>query len=290
MTSIVDTEMLIQGNTSAIEAEIWYIPEQPHVELYDHAFLEGPYSTRGKTLTTRYSFVRSKLGEQDAWKATILEPVLWSPQMPALYELGGLRGTALAIGLRDIRIKQDSFYWADNRWVARGAVMDLQSELCEKDSSNPQKLLTIVPPLASTALGETDRVGLPLMVDATQVKNEQLSSVITRLSSHVSVTMILLPQDCQENQWKAAHSHVLLGSFHDSASPPPIWAKFVGVSESLLSTGWKAARRLPVVATRECVLQGHSPDGLRAMCDQFQADLDRGADYAGLWLLPKATS
>ncbi len=290
MASVFDTEMLIQGNTSAIMAEIWCFPERHDMKLFDNAYLEGPFSSRGKTLTTRFNFVRSKLGDLNGWKATILEPVFWSPRMPVLYEFGGLNGTASSIGLRDIQIKRDSFYWEDRRWVARAAAMAGLPQMRAGDSDDSPKMLTIVPPLSSAFLGEADITGLPLIVDATQVRREELAIQISRLSAHVSATMIILPHDCEEVYRQAAHSHVRLGTYHNSATPPPVWAQFIAVSESLLSTGWQRDRRLPIVATRECDIEDRSPDELRAMCDQFQADLDHGADYAGLWLLPKATS
>lgn len=289
MTNMGDTEMLIQGSTSAIKAEIWCFPERHGITLDTSAFLEGPFSSRGKTLTTRFPFAPSKLREHDAWKATILEPVLWSPRMPALYELGGLSGIASTIGLRDVRIKGDSFYWEDRRWVARAAAIPQFDQLPQEGLPLNQGMTTILPPPPSALLAKADANGSPMIIDATQVKREHLAEQISRLSAHVSVTMILLPDDCDANHRDAAHSHVLLGALQKVPGQAADWARFIAVPETLLSTDWKPDRRLPVVATRECDIEDRSPAELRAKCDRFQADLDHGADYAGLWLLPKAS-
>lgn len=282
--------MLIQGSTSTIQAEIWCFPEQHGITFSSSAFLEGPFSSRGKTLTTKFQFVPSKLGAQDAWKATILEPVLWSTRTPALYEMRGIFGTSSTIGLRDIRIKGDSFYWEDRRWVARATALQPRETHLMKESPYQDGLLPIVPPLGSAALAQTDKIGSAMIVDATQVKKNDLASEISRLSAHVSVTMILLPNNCDEDYRDAAHSHVLLGTFLKASRQVPEWAEFIAVSESRLSLGWSPNRRLPIVAMRECNTENRSPAELRGLCDQFQADLDHGADYAGLWLLPKASS
>lgn len=285
-----DAEILIQGSTSAIQAEIWCFPEPQDVTFTASPYLEGPFSSRGKTLTTKFEFVRSKLGDQAAWKATILEPVLWTPRMPAVYRLGGFPGISSTIGLRDLRIKGDSFYWEDRRWVARATSVHQPETLLENESSHRERLISIVPPHGSAFLAQADEVGSALIIDATRVEKNDLASEISRLSAHASVTMILLPSDCDEDNREAAHSHVQLGTFLKESQQAPGWADFIAVSESQLSSGWSPDRRLPIVATRECDIENCSPAELRAMCDQFQADLDHGADYAGLWLLPKASS
>lgn len=282
--------MLIQGSTSAIKAEIWCFPERHGITLSNRAFLEGPFSSRGKTLTTKFQFVPSKLGEQDAWKAIILEPVLWSARTPALYYMRGVDGISSTIGLRDVRIKGGSFYWEDRRWVARAAAIQRWETLLGEELPLQAGLMPIVQPPHSSFLAEADARGSALIIDASTVTKEDLADELSRLSAHVSVTIILLPSDCSEAHCKAAHSHVRLGTFPDDSLQAPDWAEFIVVSESLLSSGWKLDRRLPVVAMRECDTENRSPAELHAMCDQFQADLDHGADYAGLWLLPKAAS
>lgn len=290
MITDFDAGLLIQGRTSAIETEIWFIPERHEFTITSSPFLEGPFSSRGKTLTTKFEFVSSKLGENVAWKAMIPEPVLWTPRTPALYRLGGIFGVSLHIGLRDIRIKGDSFYWEDRRWVARAAVVDHGETLLRKESPYQEGLVSIVPPLDSAFLAQADEIGWPMIVDATNVNEEQLADEVSRLSAHASVTMILLPDHCDQEHRAAAHSHVLLGALHNNPGTFPDWVDFVAASESLLATGWKPDRRLPIIATRECNIGNRSPAELHAKCDQLQADLDHGADYAGLWLLPKASS
>lgn len=271
--------MLRLGKTSSIEAEVWWIPDDDTPGEPSH--LEGPYIHKTQTLTAHYPFRPAKFAERDAWKAVIPEPVLWSPRTPAFYQISG---TEHVIAIRELRIKRDSFYQESRRWVIRGAFANTML------LDNSLKANDLVPIYDSKWLGGLARqaviLGYPAIFDC----REPTADLIDAVSQSAAILMALVPTDCPRQTVQAAHSHLLLGTRVERETRIPDWAHFVTVREGLLRDGWKPDRRLPVVATREWDVQNHSPAQLRGVCDSLQADLDRGADYAGLWLLAETTS
>lgn len=266
--------MLRQGRTSSLEADVWYFPLGNSVDTKTLS-LSGPFSKRGRTLPATFRFQRTELAGREAWKTTIPEPSLWTPESPAYYQLSN---SDELIGLRDLRIRGDSFYTADRRWLIRAAQLST-------DSHSTSDLVRIDSFLTKEAAITATQYGCPRIIHSESPTPE----LITTASESAAVLMLILPFDCHEDLGKLVHSHVLIGTHLEAGQPIPVWAQFVSVSENLLNTAWKPERKIPVVATRRGELENHTPGELRQMCDQFQADLDHGADYAGLWLLPKTS-
>lgn len=269
--------MLRQGRTSSLEADIWYLPESRQ-DQPDSLCLIGPFSERGKTLTARYPFRAAQLGDRQAWKVTVPEPSLWTPQNPAYYKLAD---SPEIIGLRDLRIRGESFFLADRRWVVRAAS---NSQLTERENWQAADLIPIQESFRLDAGQAATVAGKPFILRIEDPTRE----LIDAASRTAAVLMLMLPYDCSDEVRHASHSHILLGTDLTADHPIPAWAQFISVAESLLHTGWQPQRRIPIVATRRCNAENQSPVELRKMCDHFQADLDHGAEFAGLWLLPKA--
>ncbi len=270
--------MLRQGRTSSLEADIWYLPEKGQ-ERVDALYLTGPYCERGRTLTARYPFRKTQLADREAWKVTIPEPSLWTPRTPTYYKLAE---SDEIIGLRDLRIRGDSFFLADRRWVIRAA-WDTQSSYSQTWAE--ADLIPLRGDFIEASYEAAILGGLPLLLRA----EEPTAKLVSAVSCAAAALMLSLPYDCSEAIRQAAHSHILLGTHLAADLSIPAWAQFVSVTEDLLYAGWRPKRQIPVVATRQCDVENYSPVALRQMCDQFQADLDHGADYAGLWLLPKTS-
>lgn len=268
--------MLRQGRTSSLEVDVWYFPDNPSASI-DSLYLEGPFNPQGRTLTARYPFQKTKLANREAWKAIVPEPALWTLQSPAYYKLAD---TQQIIGLRDLRIRGNSFYSADRRLVIRAA--DNSSAVWghawpEVDLVGIRDYTTDEDYAAATIAGK------PVILRI----NQPTAEMIDRASRSAAVLMLILPPDCPQEICAAAHSHLLLGTHLSAPQPIPAWAQFVAFTESLLRSGWQPGQHLPLVATRQYNVNNHSPAELRQACDQFQANLDLGADYAGLWLLPE---
>ncbi|RCS50561.1 hypothetical protein DTL42_10650 [Bremerella cremea] len=268
--------MLRQGRTSSLEVDVWFFPEKQSDSI-DSLYLEGPFSQLGRTLTARYPFQKAQLADREAWKAIVPEPTLWTPETPAYYKLAD---TPTIVGLRDLRIRADSFFLADRRWVIRAA----DNSSARWGQSWPEvDLVTIRNHSADDDYHAATIAGTPVILRIIQ----PTSQLIDQASRSAAVLMLILPDDCPEEMTRAAHSHVLLGIQLSSPHSIPAWAQFVAVTEHVLCSGWQTEQPLPVIATRQYDVKNHSAAELRQACDQFQADLDHGADYAGLWLLPE---
>ncbi|GAA4419801.1 hypothetical protein [Bremerella cremea] len=264
--------MLRQGKTSSLEVEVWYVPgDSPTGEP---KYLEGPFIQGGKTLTSRLPFRPAMLGEQAAWKAIVPEPSLWTPQAPAVYQVND---TDQVIGLRELRARGESFYQNEFRWLIRAA----SSSSGEFVGWQTSDLVPIVRRPTPEMLQAASLSGQPLVV----WMDGPADAMLAEASQAASVQMVVLP--AESNPTGLVHSHLLIGAAISGESTLPDWAHFVVVPEELLVEGWTPGRRLPVVATRQWKTDGASPQQLRTDCDRFQAELSRGAEYAGLWLLAK---
>lgn len=268
--------MLRQGRTSSLEADIWYLPECRH-DPSDPLCLIGPFSERGRTLTARYPLHETQLGNRQAWKATIPEPSLWTPQAPAYYKLAD---SPEIIGLRDLRIRGVSFFLADRRWVIRAS---WNSQSVEHNAWQEADLIPIQEQITQDAGNLATVSGQPFILWA----DHPTAELISTASRTAAALMLIVPHDCPEAVRQAAHSHILIGTHLTTDLPIPAWAQFLSVSEDFLRTGWQPQRQVPVVAVRRHGVENQAPVKLRTMCDQFQADLVHGANYAGLWLLPE---
>ncbi len=285
-----DKLLLSQGETSNLGATVYCHTVQEDFELPADAYLEGPFSSRGKTLTARHTFQQAAPpASGPVWQAYIPEPVMWTPRMPAYYELRGIPGVEKRIGLRELSIRKESFYREQQRWVARAAFSSLKKTHDEMDQWRESDLVPILTPEFIAFRDHSLKQGLPLIVDGTEGYS---LDEYGRCSSLASIAMLLLSpaETISFVRFPLPTSGLLVGTKISEPIEIPDHVHFAAVSESLLRKGWQPNRRLPIVATRECDVQNHSPAELRAQCDQFQADLDNGAEYAGLWLLPKASS
>jgi len=264
--------MLRQGMTSSLEAEVWYFScEGEDVEA---PYLEGPINQKATTLKSKYFFRPAELSGKQAWKVVIPEPCLWSMQSPAVY---ALNGQVSRIGLRDLRTRGKSFYQEDRRWVIRAASSNCQN--------HEERLASGLIPIHRQAdlphVESCLRLGQPLILwpDGDQPTD------VDQLSRYAAVLMVVLPSDASPKIVAQTHSHLLLGTEVLPSVSIPDWAKFIVVSEDLIRGGWQPDRRLPVVVTRQYENDELSGQDLRDQCDAFQASLDRGADFAGLWLV-----
>ncbi|MBA2114342.1 hypothetical protein [Bremerella alba] len=264
--------MLRQGKTSTLEAEVWYFPGEG--EDADSPYLEGPISSKAQTLKAKYFFRPTELHGQKAWKAVIPEPCLWSIQNPAIY---ALNGHAPLIGLRDLRVRGESFYQEDRRWVVRAARGSYRN-----DKELIANAITPIHRRGDLAYIDSGNIaGLPLIVWPDGYPQIE----IERLSRSAAVLMLVLPSDSSLEIIAEAHSHLLLGAEISPGKPTPDWAKFAVVSEDLIHANWQPERRLPVVVTRQLDAGVLSGEEVRAHCDKFQASLKNGAEFAGLWLM-----
>lgn len=298
---------LTQGPTSSVSAEVICTLVLAADELQsakckaitlDGAYLEGPFSSRGRTLPSKFPL---KSGSPHTDLAIIPEPALWTPRMPNYYELRGLHGipenfgipeVQTRIGLREAHVRRESFYHEDRRWVVRACVASPVKVLSEFDQWQTADLVPIVTfgQGIDDLLKRSMEFGLPLIVDFSMQPEKHWWEQFVTCSRFASTSFALIPPIENSDFESVRGTHLIVGRSPDSSAHPIQHAQFVVVSEGILRTGWSADHRLPVVATRECDIEDHTPAELRTMCDQFQADLDHGADYAGLWLLPKATS
>ncbi|MEW4562951.1 hypothetical protein AB1K70_10525 [Bremerella sp. JC770] len=264
--------MLRQGMTSSLEAEVWYFPDEGD-EAQAH-YLEGPINQKATTLKSKYFFRPAKLSGNQAWKVIIPEPCLWSMQSPALY---ALNGEEPRIGLRDLRTRGESFYQEDRRWVVRAA----SSTSRNQEDRLASGLIPIHRQVDLPHVEACHRLGQPLILWPTANRPINLD----QLSRYAAVSLVVLPWDTSPEVTAQAHSHLLLGADVGPGVSVPTWAKFVVVSEALIRGGWQPDRRLPVVVTRQYENDEMSGQEMRAQCDVFQASLDRGAEFAGLWLV-----
>lgn len=275
--------MLRQGRTSSLEAEIWYLPEASEAE-HGTPYLEGPFSAWGRTLTARYPFQPVILGARPAWRVNVPEPSLWCPRSPNCYRLGE---TTQVIGLRDLHVKNDSFYVEDRRWLIRaaqateGEIADTLADWREAD------LVPIVPQPSQALCLRALQLGVALIADLARTPAPHRAACLARLSRFASVSLVLVSDRTTRGEAHAAHSHAILGTSVPLYGALSEWGKFALVSEHVLRSGWQPTRRLPVVAARECFYTDDGPGELRNHCDMFQAHLRHGADYAGLWLFRK---
>lgn len=296
---------LTQGEMSNVSAEVLCTLHQAKCGStnLNGAYLEGPFSNRGRTLPSKYPLKSTsvKIDSYHTFHAVIPEPAFWTPRMPSYYELRGIPtlpeqyGTPLVqtrIGLREVHVRKESFYQEQRRWVVRACAASPEKVLSEVDQWREADLIPIISfeiglePL----LDKTMDLGLPLIIDFSKQPTEHWLKHFTSCSQYASTSFALAPPIEDHKSEFIRSKHLIFGRSLDCPGHPSHHAQFMAVSEAILRNGWSPDRRLPIVATRECNAENRSPAEIRAMCDDFQADLDHGADYAGLWLLPKATS
>ncbi|QDU77326.1 hypothetical protein Pan97_43930 [Bremerella volcania] len=290
--------MLTQGATSNVSAEVFCILRYPKgvsgsVTLKD-AYLEGPFSSRGRTLPSKYPLkLKSvKFDHSETYQATIPDPALWTPRMPNYYKLRGVPEVQSHIGLREMHVRRESFYQEGRRWVVRACAASPEKVLGEIDQWIDADLVPIITLEhgLDDLLPKTMELGLPLILDLSNQSKDQRWRGLRKCSRFASTSFVLIPSVEDDEYEFICRDHLIVGRAVKSSAKTPTNTQFIAVSGDNLNSIWKPDRRLPVVAARECNVMSRSPAELRALCDQFQADLDHGGDYAGLWLLPKATS
>ncbi|PQO44491.1 hypothetical protein C5Y93_18955 [Blastopirellula marina] len=207
--------------------------------------------------------------------------------MPAYYELRGVPGVRKRIGLRELFVRRNSFFQEDRRWVPRASFAMENPLHSESNRWTDADLVPIISPRNLNLANDAMAQGVPLIVDLSE---DCVPSKLLTCIPYASITLLVLPSLTAEMipaVQSAMSCHLPIGVHVTESGEIPEQAQFVVVSEDLLVRGWQTSRRLPVVVTREWSIEGRSPAELRAACDQFQAELEHGADYAGLWLYPK---
>lgn len=286
-----DQIQLRQGATSHLRVEVWCDIFGSNCELPSEAYLEGPFSERGRTLTSKFPFtsVQQRSGPS-TWRALLPEPVFWTPRMPAYYELRGVSAAGKRIGLRELFVRRNSFFREDRRWVPRAAFVKEPEQLHKLNTWTDADLVPIVRSRGTRFAEDAVVCGLPVIAD---LSADCALVELLHYIPYASVTMAVVPSITAEmipTIRKARSCHLPVGIRIADSGYVPEEAQFAVVSDEMIQRGWQSSRRLPVVVTRELNIEGCTPAELRAACDQFQAELDDGAGYAGLWLYPKTVS
>lgn len=262
-------------------------------------FVRGPRCSLGSTLPATYRLVAQKpalprLGERlirITAQALITEPIFWSPDWPALYDVtvelrqGNevVESATRTIGLRPLAVTGKRLAYAGKHWVLRGVQRTVRVadavEACREQSA---ALVVPAELLREPILTHASEVGVlvvALLADQSHVTEEHLPW----LSQYAAAAIAVLPPDDRPFRFpKTGNLQLARHLKQGDEEPAGDDARLVlgEVSDAATFADWTRTLSRPVIAYRE-IWDAIDVAAARAECDRLQRDLAPGGQYAG---------
>lgn len=158
--------------------------------------IRGPYSTKGRTLPTRFAL--NRVGA-NLWQGTIVDPCFWGPAAPFLYRLHAstdaapisLQQPKFEFGIRNLQVNAGQLWLDGKRWVLRGAAAITP---CGQmlQAYQDELLCPIVSDWDEPFIQEASRQGIPVVW---QPDPSSWRESLRAYPALAAVTAILIPAD-----------------------------------------------------------------------------------------------
>ena len=251
--------------------------------------VKGPVCEGVRTLPATAELVDLGEGATLLARATMLDPSLWSPDLPARYELeiellrdGQLVETfQRTIGLRQLGGDGRDLRWQGRRWVMRGVTRD-EAGAAELDFCRAERTTLVIARPTDELLRAASLTGVLLAVE---VQSPELPATVRHLARWPAVGMIIAPNAAEMFQdVDAAALNLLRAARINPAGTSSLaaWADVVfgDASQPARLAEFAADCDLPVVAERK-LRRTSSLQAARAACDYLQRDLAPLGEFAG---------
>jgi len=258
--------------------------------------IEGPFSKFAATLPTTFPWRDMGAGPTVLASATIIDPVYWTMQTPALYRVrltlhAGPQDASpppaselcCEYGIRPLRATANSFFLDGQRWVLRGVQQNLVSANDLPSWRDACAAMLVDNPTDALCL-EASREGV-LIVARLSANRPDLLSRAEELAQFAAVGFVVVDrQPPDPAALRQAASGVLLGQMFAPGETvqPAQWrdAAFVQVENTAAPPESLRRAECPVVAVRTS--SGYDELApARAACDHLQASLAPSHDLAG---------
>lgn len=264
--------------------------------------VRGPRCSRGHTLPATYRLVGhvSNPSKVEAGlvgnlsyvsaQALVTEPIFWTPDWPALYDVtvelrqGStvIERTTRTMGLRPLAVVGKNLAYGGKTWVLRGVRCDrLSDETLRQCREHAAALLSPAELLDEQLLVQASEIGVltvALLPDQSTAQER-----LAWLSRFPAVALAVLPPECGPFQ-SAAKGNILLAHYQRQGQdePPPDDARLIlgEVQDAATFADWAAALQRPVIAFRP-LPEPWNASAARAQCDRLQRDLAPYGQFAG---------
>lgn len=266
---------------------------KPHWSLT--GFVRGPRCSRGSTLPAKFRLQsrlpasgRGAMSEDAAAGALITEPVYWSPDWPALYDLAvelqdgsqTLEQATRSIGIRALKVVNRRFDFGGKHWVLRGVRRD-----CPEPTDlgtfreHGAALLAPAAHLTEQILAEASESGVMLIAELSSQDDHQ--HAVSQLSRHAAVAIVVLPADVPIPP-ASGNMLPVRRLVQGEPEPPADEAKaaMAQVRDAAKFADWASRLSRAVIAYRP-LAEAADPATARAACDRLQRDLAPYGQFAG---------
>ena len=255
-------------------------------------FVRGPRCTRGSTLPATYRFNAAKDKDLSSLAATALvtEPVFWTPDWPALYDVtvelrrGGetIDLATRTIGMRPLAVLEKGFSLGGKRWILRGVRRDHDLEAAIDECRQH----------AATLIAPAERLDQPLLAEASQQGVFVVAELQSKTTIHLelsrpgrfsAVAMAVLPAG-ELPLDRLPRTNLLLAQRverqHGHAPPVDVRVVLADVVSEREFADWAKTAPRPVIACRPLARPADIAEA-RAECDRLQRDLAPYGQFAG---------
>ena len=262
--------------------------------------VRGPRCRLGSTLPATYRLVPRgpfvppvESHSQIECTTLITEPIFWSPDWPALYDVTVELRRAIevvetvtrTIGLRPLAVVGKRLAYAGKNWVLRGIQRTVRVAEAV-DECREQSAALVVPDqlLRQPIMTQASEIGVlvvAILSDQSHVAEEHLPW----LSQYAAAAIAVLPPDDRPFRTGNIKMGNLLLARHlkqGDDEPAADESRLVlgEVSDAASFGDWARTLNRPVIAYREIWDNIHVATA-RAECDRLQRDLAPGGQYAG---------
>lgn len=257
--------------------------------------VRGPRCSRGSTLPATYRLVGQASGLPGRVEslphatAIITEPIFWSPDWPALYDVTvelrrddrTIDQATRTIGLRPLAVGGKFLSYAAKTWILRGIWRQQvqPGEIAEFRAASAAVVAnaeSLDEPLLQLASEE----GVLIIA---QLGGQSPGAQLARLARGAAVAVGVLPPEFEHSGIPAAGNILLAHRLvQGRAEPPPDAARLVlaEVSDPATFATWAQSLSRAVVAFRP-LPQSAEVVSSRAECDRLQRDLAPYGQFAG---------
>jgi hypothetical protein len=257
--------------------------------------VRGPRCSRGSTLPASYQLLEQQshasgpVDDLPHATALITEPVFWSPDWPALYDVtielrrdGAVIETATrTIGVRPLAVAGRHLVYGGKTWVLRAIRCDAPAEaILQPCREHAAALLAPAASLDEKLLTQASEEGVLVIAEISAGSAE---AELARLSRNAAVAIGVLPPGWGAIE-SAAPGNILLAHHlvQGQSEPPPDDARLVmgEVKDSAGFAAWVQSLNRPAIAFRPLV-KWSDVAAARAECDRLQRDLAAYGQFAG---------
>lgn len=274
------------------------VPDCPTAEGWSlTGRITGPFSRLGSTLPAEFDVRDLGAGVSVLAQAAVLEPVYWSPDMPAHYRIelelrqhGSLvEARSLKYGIRWLESRGGAFAWNNRRTILRGCVLSQEAFALTLAGPLPGDDLTYC--LADPEFEHCDlamHAGAPLLAEWTP-QSGSLAAALNEWTFSPALLAAIIPADEQLDRGALPPRPTLFLAADVRGQRQlviPKWADAVALRDDqlaeLIQTTPADDRPILIFAQRDH--DGH-PQSIRAACDRLRAELAPTRQCAGYFLL-----